>query len=392
MKGSLYIAWCYIRFNWIKTLIIVACISLITFVPVALQLLLNESERQLMSRAVDTPLTLGARGSALDLVMNSLYFDDEMPELINMQAAEEVAESNLALPVPIYSRFKARGFPVIGTSIDYFEFRDLDIEQGRMMAILGEAVIGRSVAEALGIGAGDSIITSPENLFDLAGVYPLKLKIVGVLERSYAPDDLGIFTDLKTSWIIQGLGHGHQDLTRVSDSSVILSKSDQKVVANAKLMQYAEITDANIDSFHFHGALGEYPLTAVHLVPDSDKAAAILRGRYQDHGDYQVVKPEQVIDGLLANIFRIKQILDSVIGLVAVTTILAIFLVFSLSLRLRERELKTIFKLGCSRMTVFRLMAAEIILIGLISVTITTVLVYFTNIYRDELVRMLIFN
>ena len=51
MIDSLYIAWKYIRFNRVKTVTLVACITLITFLPVALELLLNESEKQLMSRA-----------------------------------------------------------------------------------------------------------------------------------------------------------------------------------------------------------------------------------------------------------------------------------------------------------------------------------------------------
>ena len=55
MTDSLYIAWKYITFNKIKTATLVACITLIAFLPVALELLLNESERQLMSRAVSTP-------------------------------------------------------------------------------------------------------------------------------------------------------------------------------------------------------------------------------------------------------------------------------------------------------------------------------------------------
>jgi putative ABC transport system permease protein len=392
MMDSFYIAWRYIRYNRIKTLIIVACISLITFVPIALQLLLNESERQLMSRAVDTPLILGARGSALDLVINSLYFDDEMPKIISMQSAQDVADTNLALPVPLYSRFKARGFPVIGTTIDYLDFRGLEVAEGRRMAVLGDAVIGSGVAEELGLSAGDSIVTSPENLFDLAGVYPLKMQIVGVLERSFTPDDLGIFTDLKTSWVIQGLGHGHQDLSKTRDSSVILERADDKIVANAKLMQYAEITDDNIDSFHFHGNLDAYPVSAVIAVPFDGKSGTILRGRYLEHEQYQMVNPRQVIDGLLENIFRIKEMLDSVIALVTATTILAILLVFSLSLRLRDREMQTIFKLGCSRMTVARLLVAEIVLIGILSALVSGALLLLTHQYSNELVRALIIS
>jgi len=60
MIDSLYIAWKYISFSKIKTATLVACIALISFLPISLQLLLDESERQLMSRAVSTPLIVGA--------------------------------------------------------------------------------------------------------------------------------------------------------------------------------------------------------------------------------------------------------------------------------------------------------------------------------------------
>ena len=43
------------------------------------------------------------------------------------------------------------------------------------------AVIGAEVADRLGIAAGDSLLSSPETVFDLAGVYPLKMRIVGVM-------------------------------------------------------------------------------------------------------------------------------------------------------------------------------------------------------------------
>ena len=90
MIDSLYIAWKYVSFNKIKTATLVACITLISFLPVSLEILLEESERQLLSRALSTPLVVGAKGSALDLVMNTLYFGDEVPELIHLVASENV--------------------------------------------------------------------------------------------------------------------------------------------------------------------------------------------------------------------------------------------------------------------------------------------------------------
>lgn len=390
MIDSFYIAWKYIGFNKIKTATLVACITLISFLPVALQLLLNESEKQLMSRAVSTPLIVGAKGSALDLVMNTIYFADEVPELITMEASDKMMDSDLALPIPVYVRFRARGHPTVGTTLDYFDFRELKVAQGRLMAVLGECVVGAKVAKSLGLRPGDSLTSSPETLFDLAGIYPLKMKVVGVLENSHTSDDLGVFVDLKTAWVIQGLGHGHQDVTKIEDQTLIYKRTESNVAATAKLFHYTEITEKNIDSFHFHGDTSIYPITAVISVPNDIKSGTILRGRYLSKEEpHQIVKPEEVIDGLLQNIFRIKSVLDAVIAVVAMATILAIVLVFALSLRLRQRELKTIFKLGCSRMIIVQLVASEIFIIILISGIFCGTAVFAVNEFSNDLVRML---
>lgn len=390
MIDSFYIAWKYISFNKIKTSVLVACVTLICFLPIALQLLLGESERQLMSRAVATPLVVGAKGSSLDLIMNTIYFGDEVPERITMQASERVENTALALSLPLYVRFKARGNPIVGTTLDYFEFRGLKIIDGRQMAVLGDCVLGTKVAESLGLKPGDSLVSSPESLFDLAGIYPLKMKVTGVLGKSHTADDLAVFVDLKTAWIIQGLGHGHQDVTRLTDPTLIYKRTESNVAATAKLYHYTEITKDNIESFHFHGNLGGYPITAVIAVPYNEKSGTILRGRYLSKDEiHQIVKPAEVIDGLLQNIFRIKNVLDAVISVVALATILAIVLVFALSLRLRQREIKTIFKLGCSRMTIFRLLAAEIFIIIFISGVLCSSMILMVNSYANEIVRIL---
>jgi putative ABC transport system permease protein len=365
-------------------------VTLIAVLPLSLELLLDESERQLLSRAETTPLVLGAKGSALELVMNSLYFDDEVPELVSMAAAEQVADSGLALPIPLYVRFQARRFPIVGTALDYFDFRGLEVARGRQLALLGECVLGAEVADRLGLSPGDTLLSSPETVFDLAGVYPLKMKVVGVLKRSHSADDLAVFVDLKTSWIIQGLVHGHEDVTRSRDASVIMERSEGNVMASPKLVQYTEITAQNIDSFHFHGDPAEYPITALIAVPHDTKSGTRLRGRYLDRlSTLQIVQPGEVIDGLLQNIFRIKSVLDAVILVVGIATVLALILVFALSLRLRQGEIDTIFKLGCSRLTIARLLAAEIGIIGIMSGLLCAGLILIASHYSNDLVRTL---
>ena len=233
-------------------------------------------------------------------------------------------------------------------------------------------------------------MSSPETLFDLAGVYPLKMKVVGILKKSHTSDDLAVFVDLKTAWVIQGLGHGHEDVTKLQDPTLVLKRTDKNVAATAKLYQHTEIRDENIDSFHFHGDTSKYPITAVIAVPHDGKSGTILRGRYLTREETrQIVDPEDVIDGLLQNIFRIKNVLDAVISVVALATILAIILVFTLSLRLRQREIQTIFKLGCRRATIARLMTAEIFIIVIMGGVICGAMIFLVNQFSNDLVRML---
>jgi len=393
MKNSLYIAWKYISHNKIKTLTLIACVSIILILPISLEIILNESEVQLLSRADDTPLVVGAKGSALDLCMNTLYFDDEIPGLITMDASERIQNSGLALPVPVYIRFNVRSFPIIGTTIDYFDYRKLSLSEGRNMAVLGECVIGSSVAEALELAVGDFVISSPESLFDIAGVYPLKMKITGILQVSNTPDDFGIFTDLKTTWIIEGYGHGHQDVTKINDPTLIYERNDSVVAASSKLYHYNEITEANMDSFHFHGSLTDFPITAVLVAPNDSKSGTILQGQFLSKDEkYQIIQPSFVIDGLLQTIFRIRNVLDAIILIVGFSTFLAIILIFTLSLRLRQNEINTIFKIGCTKGTIVKLLSAEIALIIFASAGICFFFLSIISFYKDDLVRVLLLS
>ena len=300
MSGVWYLAWRYLLWHRWKAAILVAAVSLVLYLPLGLQLLVEQTARDMNARADATPLVLGGRGSPLELVLNALYFSDEQPPTLSYAVVTELRDSALVDPVPLYVRYHSQQVPIVGTSLDYFEFRQLQLASGRQLATLGEAVLGYRAASALGVGVGDFVVSSPESVFDIAGVYPLKMPVVGILAASYGPDDEAIFVDLKTTWIIEGIGHGHQELTRPEAASAVLKTEDDRIVANASLVQYNEITVANIDSFHFHGNDAELPLTAILPVPRSDKARVLIQGRYQQHESLQLLEPRAIIDQLLA--------------------------------------------------------------------------------------------
>ncbi|MDJ1008447.1 MAG: ABC transporter permease [Paracoccaceae bacterium] len=361
--NALYLAFAYLRYHWARSLVMVLVVGLILFVPLATQILLSTSERTLTARADATPLILGAKGSQLDLTMAALYFSEERPEPLPMAEAEAVWDSGLGTPIPVHTAFSSGGFRIVGTTLDYFDFRDLTISDGRGLAVLGEAVIGANVARALERGVGDALVSAPENLFDLDGVYPLEMPIVGVLAPTNTADDDAVFVDIKTAWVIQGIGHGHEDVVTASEVAAGLD-----VTANAAIVEYQRITPDNIDSFHFHGAENEFPATAVIVVPYDTRSGTILRGRYLDpEGRTQLVEPAGVVGGLVDRIFRIKTLLDVVTAVIAVAALAAVGLAVFLSYRLRAGEIATAVKIGARRGMVLRLLASETVTLLLLS-------------------------
>ena len=64
-------------------------------------------------------------------------------------------------------------------------------------------------------------------------------------------------------------------------------------------------------------------------------------------------------------------------------------LVFALSLRLRQPEIQTIFKLGCSRSTIVRMLGAEIGIILAASALLTALLLVVVAQFDEALVRAL---
>ena len=392
MKDSLYLAWRYLAYHRIKTAILVTSITLIIFLPVGLRVLVNQSADQLTARAEATPLVVGARGSPLELVLNSLYFESDMPELMRHAQVTRIDTTGLALPIPLYVRFTARGFPIVGTTLEYFEFRAIGIAQGRNLTTLGDCVIGSRVAEALGVGPGESIISSPESVFDIAGIYPLKMRVAGVLEFSDSPDDRAIFVDVKTAWVIQGLVHGHVDLSRPDAVTGVLRRDSSVITANASVVQFQEITPDNIESFHFHGDFSEYPITAIIAVPRDQRSEAILRGRYESPDDRaQIVQPVTVMDELLETILTVQTFVIAAVVVVGLSTLATAVLVFMLSLRLRRREIETMRKIGGSRGSIAWVMTSEVAVVLVTGAVLATGLTIATSRFGSSAIRALIF-
>lgn len=391
MTSVVYLVWRYLAYHKIKTAILVASIALIVYIPTGLRVLVRQGKQQLTARAAATPLLVGAKGSSLELVLNSLYAGADGPETIRYAEVTRIAQSGLAQPIPLYVRFRAQQDRIVGTTLDYFDFRGLGIASGRKMTRLGDCVLGASVARRRGIGPGDSVISSPESVFDIAGVYPLKMRVTGVLARSDSPDDDVIFADLKTAWVMEGLAHGHEDLARPEAAAGVLRREGNTIVGNAAVKEFNEVTGENIGSFHFHGDPEQFPITAVIAVPPDQKSATLLMGRYEKQERFhQIVRPVEVMEELLATILTVQNYVVAALVLVGAAALAIAGLVFLLSLRLRRREIDTMVRIGGSRSRIGAVLVSEVVVVVGTGVLLGGLLTWVTGAFGPELIRGLL--
>lgn len=350
MRRALYLAWQYMRFHRWKTVVMILCLFLTAVLPITVSRLLSSFEKGIFARAAATPNVIGAEGSRLDLALQSLYFNRKLENTLPYREYKKILQTPQMTAVPIHIQHTARDYPIVATTNEYFSFRSLQFAQGRSFGIIGECVVGASVAKALQLKEGDGLLSDRPDLLGLAGDYPLKMRVVGILEEQNSPDDAAVFVDLKTQWVIEGLGHGHQDLESDDQAENVKRESDRIVALPSKVVPYTEITPENMASFHFHGSLDDFPISAIIVKAADVKRETILEAQYQNNDrGLQFIRPVESLETLMSTLFKVKRLVNVNTWLIGISTALLTGLVMLLSLKLRQGEMETMFKIGCER-------------------------------------------
>jgi len=389
-SGWRSLAWMAWREAWDqrwRTAVLVACLAIVVFLPVAVRVMTDRANASMSARAVTTPIVMGAPGSRFDLTLHALYFRGRAPSPVSMAEVDSVRGTGWATPMPLYTAHTARGFPVVGTTLDYLTYRGLRSASGRTLRRLGDCVLGANVAEALTVGPGDDLMTDPDNVFDLAGGYPLKMRVAGVLARSGTPDDEAVFVDIRTAWIVSGLGHGHTNV--VTDAA--RAAAGKAVVVPPGVVEYQQITDENIAAFHFHGDQSAYPVTAIIAAPHDEKSATLLSARHQD-GALVALRPREVVAEMSAMVLRVRSVFDGVIAIVISATVMLVLLVIALTMRLRRREMDTLFKIGCARGTTATLHVAGLVVVVVGGILVAALALGASMPLTDAIMRMVVMS
>jgi len=299
MSAAFQLAARYVLRHRLQSTLLAGALGLVFALPFCLRVLIDHAQRELRSRAAATPQIIGARGSALDLMMTALYFKRENLTPLPFGTLAELRQNPSAAAIPLHVRF--------------------------------------------------------------------------------------VFVDLKTSWLIEGRSHGHDDLKK--DESVVLKQEEHNIVGNAAVRMFNEVTDANIASFHFHGDIAAYPVSAVIVLPQDAKAEALLAGQLTRSKTQQLIRPRDEMESLLAQLVRLEGFAASALLLTATAALLVTALVFALSFRLRQREFATLEDVGVSRRSLFTVKVLEIVFVGLAAVVLGLLLLMLASFAAPHLLR-----
>lgn len=308
-----------------------------------------------------TDLVVGARTSPVQLMLYAVFHIGDATNNIHWQSYKDIAANPaVAWTIPISMGDSHHGFPVVGTTMDYFshfhygDSQPLAFHSGKPFAGLFDAVIGAEVADHLGYHLGDKIILSHGmGSIGLAEHADKPFTISGILARTGTPVDRTVHVSLEAIEAI------HLDWA-----------GGAKIPGFAIPQQYVTKFD-----------LTPKEVTAI-LVGLKSRAGVFRMQRFVN--DYEqepllAVLPGVALDQLWQVIGVAERALLAVSGMVVVVGLCGLVAVILASLNERRRELAILRSVGARPLDVFLLLSAEGLfitlsgtLLGMLSLTVLT--------------------
>jgi putative ABC transport system permease protein len=166
---------------------------------------------------------LGARGSKLQLVLNSIFHLESSPGNLSWADYQDIAHNpSVELAVPIAVGDNYHGYRLVGTTVDYFA--KVEYAPGEKFAVQPdgavfdptrrEAVVGDFVARKMGMEVGDTFHPFHGLIYDEKSQHAETYVVTGILKPSNTPADRVIWIPLEG--IQRMAGHDPKAATDVS--------------------------------------------------------------------------------------------------------------------------------------------------------------------------------
>lgn len=192
------------RFRRVSIVLTVIAIAISVTLLLGVDKIRKESKESFFNTVSQTDLIVGARSSPTNLLLYSVFRIGNATNNVTWETYESIASMDeVAWTIPISLGDSHRGFRVMGTSTDYFDYyrygnkRALTIDSGERFVEVYDTVLGADVARDLGYSIGDEIIISHGlTSADFAGHDDKPFTVVGILDRTGTPVDRTVHVSL----------------------------------------------------------------------------------------------------------------------------------------------------------------------------------------------------
>lgn len=177
-------------------------------------LLNNQIEQQLHNNLRGVDMVVGAKGSPLQLILSSIYHVDNPTGNIPYEEANAIADNRMVdFSIPLSYGDSYNGYRILGTTHQYLELYEANLEDGRFWNKSLEVVVGNTVAKVNQLKVGDTFYGT-HGLSEGGHVHDeYSYEVVGVMNHSNSIIDNLIVSNLESVWQV----HHHEAADSSSD-------------------------------------------------------------------------------------------------------------------------------------------------------------------------------
>jgi putative ABC transport system permease protein len=376
------IAWKSIRQRFLSSSLTAFSVALGVMLMVAVLVIYGIMDRMFSQQSIAYDLIVGPKGSDLQLVLNTVYRVSAPLQNLPYLYYEELKKDprvELAVPFCLGDTTEKGGFPIVGTTEEYFEHPYTPGEKFRLrgdsFASSFDAIIGSEVARVNGwdIAAAGK----PATQFQLvhggaeSHKHEEKFTVVGVLAPTGTPNDKTVFIHLNGFYAISGHDAPLKEAVKRWHEFSGRGTSDSEI--NAAAAEWAQKCGIPIEEpphkpgehHHHHKSCDvQKEVTAILVNMKSVSLAAMFNGEMKRGYKVQAVNPiipmQQLMSSILGNVRTVLVVLTS---LIIVVSGVGIFVSIYNSMSDRRKEIAIMRALGAQRRTVFAIILAESILL-----------------------------
>lgn len=300
--------------------IVLVLIALATALPVFLLQMTGGLYRGI-NRAIEPfPVIAGAKGSAYQLVLNTVFLKDRPLGNISYETVDKLRKSGKAKAVyPLAFGDNYRGFPIIGVEKEIFQYKPnqkkapwLTVKTGKSFSKKQEVVLGSEAARLSGLRTGDTF-HSIHGMAAAGKKHGEENKVAGILAPCGGPYDAAIFIDIRDVW----------------------------------------------EAHHIPAWEEKGDVTAVLIQPEGYKEALQLLAEYQRNKEIQLIFPSQPVISLYHTVGQSKEFWKILISFLLILSLLMTLLIMYWSGKSRIREFALLKALGAGGGDIIKMLLGE---------------------------------